>query len=61
MYKKILLSLSLLICSNYVFAIERTELNTDFFDNFNDGCLSQYINEAIENNHTAKQATARVE
>ncbi len=61
MYKKILLSLSLLICSNYVFAIERTELNTEFFDNFNDGCLSQYINEAIENNHTAKQATAKVE
>ena len=61
MYKKILISLSLLLCSNYVFAIERTELNTEFFDNFNDGCLSQYINEAIENNHTAKQATARVE
>ncbi len=61
MYKEILISLSLLLCSNYVFAIERTELNTEFFDNFNDGCLSQYINEAIENNHTAKQATARVE
>ena len=61
MFKKIILFLSLLLFSNCVFAIDRTELNTEFFDNFNDACLLQYINEAIENNHTAKQATAKVE
>ena len=61
MFKKIILFLSLLLYGNCVYALERTELNTEFFDNFNDVYLSQYINEAIENNHTAKQATAKVE
>lgn len=33
----------------------------NFFDRFNDENLSYYINKAIDNNHSAKQATLRVE
>lgn len=43
------------------YAIDKTSLNLDFFNRFNDSYLCEYINEALENNHTAKQATARVE
>lgn len=61
MFKKILFLLSMCIFSNCCFAIDREELNVEFFNNFNDCYLPQYINEAIDNNHNAKQATARVE
>ena len=66
MNKKItLLSLIMGILSFFVFtpcfAVDRKELNVEFFNRFNDGYLYQYINEAIENNHNAKQATIRVE
>lgn len=61
MFKKILVILALFIFTNCCFAIDREELNIEFFNNFNDCYLPQYINEAIENNHSAKQATARVE
>lgn len=61
MFKKAFLLLSMLIFANCCYAIDRDELNVDFFSNFNDCYLEQYINEAIENNHSAKQATARVE
>ena len=30
-------------------------MNVEFFNRFNDGYLYQYVNEAIENNHNAKQ------
>ena len=43
------------------FAVDRKDLNVEFFNRFNDSYLYQYINEAIENNHNAKQATIRVE
>ena len=43
------------------FAVDRNDLNAEFFNRFNDVYLYQYVNEAIENNHTAKQATIRVE
>ena len=43
------------------FAVDRNDLNVEFFNRFNDIYLYQYVNEAIENNHTAKQATIRVE
>ncbi len=33
----------------------------NFFDRFNDENLSYYINKAIDNNHSAKQANLRVE
>ncbi len=42
-------------------ALDKKELNLDFFEKFNDPHLYQYALEAIENNHSAKQATARVE
>lgn len=61
MFRKILFLLSMCIFSNCCFAIDREELNVEFFNNFNDCYLPQYINEAIDNNHNAKQATARVE
>ena len=43
------------------FAVDRNDLNAEFFTRFNDDYLFQYINEAIDNNHSAKQATIRVE
>lgn len=61
MFKKLFLLLSLCLLANCAFAIDREELNIDFFNNFNDCYLPNYINEAIDNNHSAKQATARVE
>lgn len=43
------------------FAVDRNNLNVEFFTRFNDDYLIQYVNEAIDNNHSAKQATIRVE
>jgi len=43
------------------FAVDRNDLNVEFFNRFNDDYLFQYVNEAIDNNHSAKQATIRVE
>jgi len=43
------------------FAVDRKDLNIEFFNRFNDDYLFQYVNEAIDNNHSAKQATIRVE
>ena len=67
MNKKItLLSLIIMqILSLFVFtpcfAVDRNNLNVEFFTRFNDDYLFQYVNEAIDNNHNAKQATIRVE
>lgn len=60
MFKKVVLILLLFVAQS-AFAIDRNELNPEFFNRFNDECLYYYINEAIENNHSAKQATYRVE
>ncbi len=60
MFKKLLIAMILLFCSNIAFAADRADVNTEFFSRFNDDNLVYYINEAIANNHTAKQATARV-
>ena len=46
---------------NPCFAVDRNDLNVEFFSRFNDDYLFQYVNEAIVNNHNAKQATIRVE
>ena len=43
------------------FAVDRNDLNVEFFNRFNDDYLFQYVNEAIDNNHSAKQATIKVE
>ena len=43
------------------FAVDRNDLDVEFFSRFNDDYLPQYVNEAIDNNHNAKQATIRVE
>ncbi len=61
LFKRIVLIFLLMLISQSAFAIERSELNPEFFAKFNDDCLYHYINEAIENNHDAKQATHRVE
>lgn len=50
-----------MIISQAAFAINKSELNPEFFAKFNDNYLNNYINDAIENNHDAKQATYRVE
>lgn len=61
MFKKAILIISVLLIAPMSFAVDRNDLNVEFFDRFNDVYLYQYVNEAIENNHTAKQATIRVE
>ena len=61
LFKRIVLIFLLMLISQSAFAIERSELNPEFFAKFNDECLYYYINEAIDNNHDAKQATHRVE
>lgn len=61
MFKKIISISLLLFISQSAFAIDKNELNPQFFSKFNDEYLYSYINEAIENNHDAKQATYRVE
>lgn len=60
MLKKIVLIFMLSI-SAPVFAIDRSELNLDFFSRFNDEYLTCYINQAFENNHDLKQAALKVE
>ena len=64
MFKRVLLFLSIILIP-YVFGAEKqglnTQLNTEFFCRFNDKYLTQYINEAYENNHDAKQAVIKVE
>lgn len=61
LFKKTILTLLILFVSQSAFAVERTELNPEFFSKFNDEYLYKYVNEAIENNHDAKQASYRVE
>ena len=61
MYKKVILAVLILFISPVCFAVDRKDLNIEFFNRFNDDYLFQYVNEAIENNHNAKQATIRVE
>lgn len=61
LYKKIILTAFVICFSQTVYAVCKSELNPEFFNRFNDECLYQYINEAIENNHDAKQASHRVE
>lgn len=61
MFRRVVLILFILFFANSVFAIDRKELNPEFFSKFNDVYLYNYINEAILNNHSAKQASARVE
>ena len=61
MYKKVILTILILFISPVCFAVDRKDLNIEFFNRFNDDYLFQYVNEAIENNHNAKQATIRVE
>ena len=61
MFKKAILIITVLLVAPFAFAVDRNDLNVKFFNRFNDDYLFQYVNEAIENNHSAKQATIRVE
>ena len=61
MYKKVILTIFILLVTPMAFAVDRKDLNIEFFNRFNDVYLFQYVNEAIENNHSAKQATIKVE
>ena len=62
MHKKIILIMTVILFSiNNVFAVEINSLNPEFFSRFNDEYLIYYINQALDNNHSAKQATQRVE
>lgn len=61
MLNKYFIFIVVFIYSQCAFALDRCELNIDFFSKFNDECLVYYINLALNNNHSAKQASARVE
>ena len=61
MYKKVFLTILIIFFAPVCFAVDRKDLNVEFFNRFNDDYLFEYINEAISNNHNAKQATIRVE
>ncbi len=61
MLKKFLLLLIFIMAAAPVFAIEREDLNLEFFNAFHDPYLLQYLNEAVDNNHDARVATQRVE
>lgn len=50
-----------MLMSPCAYSVDKSELNLDFFERFKDDCLVFYINEALENNHDAKQTSARVE
>ena len=61
MYKRVVLTILIIFFAPVCFAVDRNDLNVEFFNRFNDDYLYQYVNEAIDNNHNAKQATIRVE
>ena len=61
MKKFVLFAVTLIFLAPMSFAVDKNVLNVDFFGRFNDPYLCDYVNEAITNNHTAKQATTRVE
>ena len=61
MFKKAILTISLLFVAPMSFAVDKKDLNIEFFNRFNDIYLYNYVNEALENNHSARQATIRVE
>ena len=61
MYKRVVLAVLIIFLAPVCFAVDRSDLNVEFFNRFNDDYLFQYVNEAIDNNHNAKQATIRVE
>ncbi len=61
MFRKIILLLFLFILTPPCFAVNEEDLNLEFFSRFNDPLFFGYINEAIQNNHSAKTAFYRVE
>ena len=61
MFKKVILIIAIFLLANSAFAIDKSELNSEFFNRFNDECLVYYINQALENNHSAKQSAYIVE
>jgi len=61
LFKRIIIAFVLVLFANTAFAMDKNELNMEFFDRFNDDYLVEYVNLAIDNNHNAKQASKRVE
>ena len=61
MLKRFIFIAVFMMSAGYAGAVNVNELNPEFFTRFNDDCLVYYINQAIENNHNAKQATYQVE
>lgn len=62
MIKKSILILSMLLIAQTAFgAVCKKDLNTDFFNRFNDNYLNFYIDQALENNHELKKAGQVVE
>lgn len=61
MIKKFLIIFTVIAFSPCVQAMNRDELNVEFFSKFNDDCLVYYINSALKNNHDLKKAEKVVE
>ncbi len=61
MIKKFLIIFTVIAFAPCVQAMNRDELNVEFFSKFNDDCLVYYINSALENNHDLKKAEKVVE
>lgn len=61
MIKKLILIFSCFLIAQVAYAVDREELNLDFFKKFNDECLVYYINAALDNNHDLKKAGQVVE
>lgn len=61
MFKRAILILFGMLIWQGAFAADKNELNVEFFNRFNDKYLVQYINDAFEYNHNAKQASIKVD
>lgn len=61
MFKKFFLTLSVCLIAQSSFAIDKKDVNIDYFNRFNDECLFYYVNQAFDNNHDLKKAAAVVE
>ena len=55
-----IICLILIFLESVCFANEANKINLDFFNRFNDSYLPLYINKALSNNHTLKQANHKV-
>ncbi len=62
MIKKIIIFFFIIMLTHqHVWAYNSNDLNIDFFNHFNDNCLTYYINSTLENNHDLKKTEHIIE